>query len=138
VASEEQRAAAAPILAAGAVLVRDGLVAVVHRPRHEDWSLPKGKLKPGEGLREAAARELQEETGCEAELLGELGDVRYRVGERPKRVVFYLARCRGGDFTPGDEVDELRWLSPAEAEPLLSYERERELLRRAAPLAASI
>ena len=118
-------------LAAGAVLVRGGRLAVVHRPRYDDWTLPKGKLDAGEGLRDAALRELREETGCEAELGAELEEVRYPAGGGEKRVTFYLARYRSGDFAPGEETDELRWLAPDAAVRLLSYDLEREVVRRA-------
>jgi 8-oxo-dGTP diphosphatase len=105
-------------------------VAVVHRPRYDDWSLPKGKLKRWEGWKRAALREVAEETGLRAEALEELAPARYvdRKGRR-KLVRFWLMRPTGGSFEPSDEVDELRWVSLAEAEVLLDYEHDRELVR---------
>ena len=103
----------------------------MHRPRHDDWSLPKGKLGPGEEWASAALREVEEETGLRCELGEELGSVRYRDRKgRPKRVRWWRMRPLGGEFVPGDEVDELRWLAPAEALELLDYEQDRELVRR--------
>jgi 8-oxo-dGTP diphosphatase len=121
--------------AAGGVVVREtgGLVevAVVHRPRYDDWSLPKGKLAPGEDWAAAALREVEEETGMRCELGEELGWARYpdRKG-RPKQVRWWRMRPLEGEFVPGDEVDELRWLGPAEALALLDHEQDRELIRR--------
>jgi 8-oxo-dGTP pyrophosphatase MutT (NUDIX family) len=123
------------IRAAGGVLVRDGLVAVVHRPRYDDWSLPKGKLLPGELEVDAARREVLEETGHQSTIVADLGTVEYTVlrrGEqRPKTVRYYLMDTAGGEFVPHDEVDALRWVEPREAERLLSYARDREVLARA-------
>ena len=121
--------------AAGGLVVREsaGLVevAIVHRPRHDDWSLPKGKLSPGEEWASAALREVEEETGMRCELGEELDSFRYRDRKgRPKRVRWWRMRPLGGEFVPGDEVDELRWLAPAEALELLDYEQDRELVRR--------
>jgi 8-oxo-dGTP pyrophosphatase MutT (NUDIX family) len=120
--------------AAGGVVWRrrdggDLEVLVVHRPRYDDWSFPKGKLDPGEDHRTAAWREVWEETGLECELGTELAEVRYadRFG-RPKRVRYWAMQVTGGEFTPNDEVDELRWASPDDAASLLSYERDAGLL----------
>ena len=119
------------ILAAGGVVVDDaGRVAVVHRPRHGDWSLPKGKLDPGEDFAAAALREVQEECGLRCALERELPTSRYRVGGRPKRVRWWRMRVLedlGMDGTD-DEVDELRWATPDEARALLSYAPDRELV----------
>lgn len=120
--------------AAGAVLWRpDGTgqdveVAIVHRPRHEDWSLPKGKVDPGETRADTAVRELAEETGFAAVLGRHLRTVRYMVGAEDKVVEFWSARAGEGRFTPGDETDELRWLSPPAASALLTYESDREVV----------
>jgi 8-oxo-dGTP diphosphatase len=136
-ASDELPSGAGPeVSAAGGVLVRrDGSapeVAVIHRPRYMDWSLPKGKLEPGEEWLEAALREVEEETGFRCEPGRELSPVRYRDRKgRPKLVRYWLMTPLSGGFEPHDEVDELRWLRLADAEELLSYEHDRELLREA-------
>ncbi|HEX5909945.1 MAG TPA: NUDIX hydrolase [Thermoleophilaceae bacterium] len=118
------------IEAAGGVVVRGDRVAVVHRPRYDDWSLPKGKLDEGETFEEAALREVQEETGLVCELGDELPSTEYhdRKG-RPKVVRYWrMTVVQDPGFEPNDEVDELRWLPAAEATPLLSYEHDRKLL----------
>jgi 8-oxo-dGTP diphosphatase len=116
------------VRAAGGVVRRDGRIAVVHRPRYDDWSLPKGKLDPGETWEQAAVREVREETGLECELGEELSSTSYhdRKG-RSKLVRYWLMDVVAGEFTPNDEVDELRWLTPAEAAALLTYPRDVEL-----------
>jgi 8-oxo-dGTP diphosphatase len=116
------------VRAAGGVLVRDGAIAVVHRPRYDDWSLPKGKLEPGETSEEAALREVREETGLDCELGRELSSTAYhdRKG-RSKEVRYWLMTPVGGTFAPNDEVDELRWLAPAAAVALLSYPHDAAL-----------
>ena len=116
--------------AAGGVLMRDGAIAVVHRPKYDDWSLPKGKLDPGEDWEEAAVREVEEETGVRARIVGELPPTRYRDRkDRPKVVRWYRMDVEDeGDFEPDAEVDELRWLAPDEARRLLTYPHDRELL----------
>jgi 8-oxo-dGTP diphosphatase len=117
------------VLAAGGVLRRDEKVAVVHRPKYDDWTLPKGKLDPGESFEEAALREVREETGFTCELAEELESSTYhdRHG-RLKLVRYWAMTVAGGEFEENDEVDELRWLPPAEARELLSYERDREIV----------
>jgi 8-oxo-dGTP diphosphatase len=124
----------AEVEAAGGVVVREtsgGLeVALVHRPRYEDWSLPKGKLRASESFEEAALREVEEETGLRCELADELAPAHYRDRHgRRKRVRWWLMRPVEGEFEPNDEVDELRWLSPDDAASLLDYEHDRELVR---------
>jgi 8-oxo-dGTP diphosphatase len=121
------------VKAAGGVVRRDGRIAVVHRPRYDDWSLPKGKLDPGETWEEAALREVREETGLECELGEELSSTRYhdRKG-RSKLVRYWLMDPVAGEFGPNDEVDELRWLTPAEAAALLTYPRDQELAQEVA------
>jgi len=116
--------------AAGGVVERDGLIAVVHRPRYDDWSLPKGKLDPGETFEQAALREVEEETGLLCELREELDPVRYHDSRgRPKLVRYWRMVVTGGEFTPNEEVDELRWLALREAAALLSYPHDRELVQ---------
>jgi 8-oxo-dGTP diphosphatase len=119
------------VFAAGGLVVRDGKLAIVHRPKYDDWSLPKGKLDPGEGFEEAALREVEEETGLRCELGRELPSTEYKdLKGRAKLVRYWEMKPVGGAFTPSGEVDELRWLGPADAEALLSYEHDRELLRQ--------
>jgi 8-oxo-dGTP diphosphatase len=116
-----------PVRAAGGVVLRNGLVAVVHRPRYDDWSLPKGKLDKGESFEDAALREVEEETGLRCTLIRELPTVRYRVRGRPKEVRYWAMEVvEETPFAPNDEVDEVRWLEPRDALALLSYDRDRE------------
>jgi 8-oxo-dGTP diphosphatase len=125
----------APVRAAGGVLWRKAAsgkdaveVAIIHRPRYDDWSLPKGKLNPGEIEIEGAVREIAEETGYRVTVGRPLGEVRYSKDGRPKIVRYWAMRAEGGLFIPSREVDELRWLSIPEAAALLSRPRDRELL----------
>ena len=91
-------------------------VLLIHRPRYDDWSFPKGKLDPGETHRQAALREVEEETGLRCRTGVELPEARYadRKG-RPKRVRYWSMEPIDGDFAPNDEVDEVRWLPVDEA-----------------------
>jgi 8-oxo-dGTP diphosphatase len=119
--------------AAGGVVVRDGLVAVVHRPRYDDWSLPKGKLDPGETFEQAALREVEEETGLRCRLERELPSVEYEAKGRPKLVRYWRMAVVGDPgFEPNSEVDSLRWLSPADAAALLTYDRDKGVVAAAA------
>jgi 8-oxo-dGTP diphosphatase len=104
-------------------------VLLVHRPKYDDWTFPKGKLDPGETDEQCAVREVEEETGFRCTLGHELAGTSYidRKG-RPKAVRYWEMTVAGGAFTPGDEVDEIRWLRLAEADGLLSYDRDRVLL----------
>jgi 8-oxo-(d)GTP phosphatase len=124
----------ADVLAAGAVLWRRGShgvqVALVHRPRYDDWSFPKGKLDTGETMPFAAVREVREETGQSCRLGAFLGDIRYAVPEGSKLVRYWDAEALGGEFAPGDETDELRWLDPAAATELLSRQHDVAVLTR--------
>jgi 8-oxo-dGTP pyrophosphatase MutT (NUDIX family) len=120
------------IEAAGGVVMRDGQLALVHRPRYDDWTLPKGKLDPGESFEDAALREVAEETGLLARLARELPDVEYEVRGRPKVVRYWLMEVEDETpFVPGEEVDEVRWVDPAEALSLLTYDRDKEVLAAA-------
>jgi 8-oxo-dGTP diphosphatase len=121
------------IEAAGGVVLRDGLVALAHRPRYDDWSLPKGKLDSGESFEQAALREVEEEIGLRCRLLRELPSADYRDHrDRPKHVRYWLMEVEHDPgFEPNGEVDELRWLAPAEAAALLTYERDRDVLAAA-------
>ncbi|TDB92813.1 NUDIX hydrolase [Actinomadura sp. 7K534] len=123
-------AGAEVVRAAGALLWRDGPeFAVVHRPRYDDWSFPKGKLDRGEHVLRAAVREIEEETGIVARLGRRLPTSTYPVGGRTKQVDYWAARpVTSGTLTPNDEVDELAWLPAEEAEARLSYEHDVALL----------
>ena len=131
------------IRAAGGVLWRQATdasgepaveVAIIHRPRYDDWSLPKGKLASGEPEIDGAIREVLEETGHRVRLGRPLGETRYLKAlagvQRPKVVRWWAMEATGGAFTPGREVDALRWVSLAEADATLSRETDRELLTR--------
>ncbi len=121
------------VMAAGGVVLHDGRVCVIHRPRYEDWSLPKGKLDAGEGWEAAALREVWEETGLRATCARELAPHEYidRKG-RPKLVRWWhMAVGDVAPFVVNDEVDERRWVTPREAERLLEYEHDRALVREA-------
>jgi 8-oxo-dGTP diphosphatase len=121
------------IQAAGGLVVRrrGGAleIAVVHRPVHEDWSFPKGKLEPGETFELAARREVHEETGMLCRLIRFIGHTEYvdRKG-RPKAVAYWVMAAQSGSFQPNAEVDELRWVTLEEAPRLLTYPRDAELV----------
>jgi 8-oxo-dGTP diphosphatase len=118
------------IRAAGGVVVHEGRIAVVHRPRYDDWSLPKGKLDPGETWEQAAVREIEEECGLRCRLEDELEPVHYTVRGRPKTVRWWrMSVLEDLGVDPDDEVDELRWVTPAEALDLLDYEQDMRLVR---------
>ncbi len=120
----------AEVKAAGGVVRRaDGTIAVVHRPRYDDWSLPKGKVDPGETEPVTAVREVHEETGYTAHLGRRLIAVSYPVEQGVKKVRYWAARCVDGSFAPNDEVDELKWLTVAEAMKQLGYQLDRKVLR---------
>lgn len=125
-----------PVRAAGAVLWRPapadrgpgGIeVALVHRPKYDDWSLPKGKIEHGEHATVAAVREVHEETGFACALGRHLGVQSYAVADRLKLVHYWAAEARGGRFAANREVDRIAWLPPDEADTLLSYGRDAAL-----------
>jgi 8-oxo-(d)GTP phosphatase len=128
-----------PIRAAGGVLWRQAAgsngdnrleVAIIHRPRYDDWSMPKGKLNPGEIEIEGAVREIAEETGYRVTVGPPLGAVEYQKEGRPKIVRYWAMRAEGGMFSPSREVDELRWLPVDEALGLLTQPRDVGLLKQ--------
>jgi 8-oxo-dGTP pyrophosphatase MutT (NUDIX family) len=118
------------IRSAGGVVLRDGCVLVVHRPKYDDWSLPKGKLEPDESLEEAAVREVFEETGLQCELGPEVGRTHYAASDGSAKEVCYFLMTASGEPLPATEVDELRWVPLADAPALLTYERDVEVLSR--------
>jgi 8-oxo-dGTP diphosphatase len=112
-------------------------ILLVHRPRYDDWSLPKGKAEAGERAEETALREVEEETGLRCRLGPEVGAPRYRDSRgRDKEVRYWLMEPRRGFagfdaetvFTPNHEVDEIRWASAQDAAELLSYDHDRRLV----------
>jgi 8-oxo-dGTP diphosphatase len=116
------------VRAAGGLVERDGQILLVHRPKYDDWTLPKGKCDDGETDEECALREVLEETGLHCVLGEPIGTSEYVDSKgRPKRVQWYRMQPLEGEFEPTDEVDEILWLRPEEAKRLLSYERDRTL-----------
>ena len=102
---------------------------MVHRPKYDDWTFPKGKTERGEHDIDCARREVEEETGYRCSVGAELTSTTYvdRKG-RPKEVRYWLMTVEDGDFAPTGEVDELRWVSPEQARWLLTYDRDRDVL----------
>jgi 8-oxo-dGTP diphosphatase len=122
------------VRAAGGVVVREGAhgpeVVIVHRPRYDDWSLPKGKRDHGETDEQCAVREVEEETGLRCALGPELLPTRYvdRKG-RTKVVRYWAMRVLGSrPFTPNDEVDELAWVAIPAVGERVSYPHDAEVL----------
>ena len=132
------------VLAAGGVVLRTDTarrseVLLVHRPGHRDWTLPKGKVEPGELEEDCALREVSEETGFDCLLGPELGASRYRDRRgRDKSVRYWAMTVRDGKFRPNDEVDEIRWLPLAEAGRHLSYPGDRAILEAVEPALRSL
>ena len=108
---------------------------LVHRPRYDDWSFPKGGVNAGETIQEAALREVKEETGVVCRIIRDLPSVRYtyktrRGKRRPKVVYYFLMEPVGGSpHATGEEADAVEWLDTDEAETRLSYEHDKHLLR---------
>jgi len=120
------------VRASGGLVLRDGNVLLVHRPRYDDWSFPKGKAEPGESDEECALREVEEETGLRCSLGRELPSTSYTDPKgRPKVVRYWIMDVVGGELVFEHEVDEARWVSPEEAARLLSYPRDLDVLRDA-------
>jgi MutT/NUDIX family protein len=122
-------------LAAGAVVWRgdpaNPEIALIHRPHYDDWSLPKGKVDPGESLPTTAAREIEEETGFHVRLGKLIGKVTYPVQGRTKVVYYWAAFYLSGTYTPNDETDELRWVPIDQAQQLLSYDVDNDIVSKA-------
>jgi 8-oxo-dGTP diphosphatase len=123
-----------PVRAAGGVVWRPGAdgtrdVLLVHRNRHDDWTLPKGKAHEGESDEACGLREVEEETGLRCELGPELASTSYVVdARRPKTVRYWAMRPVAGEAAASNEVDALRWLPLDEARALLTYDRDRAVL----------
>jgi 8-oxo-dGTP pyrophosphatase MutT (NUDIX family)/phosphohistidine phosphatase SixA len=128
----------AKVLAAGGLLWRGAVepsgaerqIAIVHRPKYDDWSLPKGKVDAGEPLVVTARREVCEETGAIAICGQVVGEQRYRVAAGMKYVRYWAMAYAGGDFTAQDEVDEMQWLPAHRAVRKLSYDHDRLMAQR--------
>jgi len=119
------------VQAAGGVVVRtDGRLAVVHRPKYDDWSLPKGKLDPGESFEDAAVREVEEETGLRCRLRDELEPMSYADRKGRAKVVRWwrMEIVAERPFRADNEVDALVWWTVGEAAVRLTYARDRALL----------
>ncbi|MEO9324177.1 NUDIX hydrolase [Nocardioides sp. C4-1] len=131
-------AAAKDVLAAGVVVFRPGRrVLLVHRPKYDDWSFPKGKLDPGEHVAAAAVREVAEETGLHVRLCLPLSLQEYPVQAGHKTVHYWTGRVVGphdvSGYRPNDEIDDVRWVTADDAAELLTYERDRTTLAEAVP-----
>ena len=123
------------IRAAGALLWRETQersieIALIHRPRYDDWTLPKGKIEEGETALQCAFRELVEETGIKASFTRQLGSIDYVENGEAKRVIFWAAHCalNASSFIANEEVDQLRWLTFEEAIELSTYQSDREMI----------
>ena len=122
------------ILAAGGVVWRESngerLVAIVHRPKYDDWTLPKGKLKDGETWQVAAQREVEEEIQCHVRVGDFAGCCCYSVDGIPKVILFWqMELVQEEKFIPNKEIDKLLWLPRDWAIVNLDYEVERDILK---------
>ena len=121
--------------AAGGLLWRDTpqgrQLAIIHRERYDDWTLPKGKRNKGESWQETALREVKEETGFEAQIDSLAGAVAYTIPTGPKIVLFWnMHILAGDDFVPNDEVDDFIWVTPQEALQKLNYPDEKVIVKK--------
>lgn len=121
------------IRAAGALLWRESSelkieIALIHRPRYDDWSLPKGKIEEGESSLRCAFREVLEETGITPQFGRELGSVEYKEPAGLKRVKYWAAKALTDEFLPNEEVDEIKWLNPEDALSVATHESDRSII----------
>lgn len=110
------------IRAAGGIIIRDGSILIVHRPKYGDWSLPKGKCKTGETHEACALREIEEETGLRCEIERRLGESRYRALAGRKVVHWFLMRPLAGEFAPHDEIDQVAWVPISDVPDHLTFD----------------
>jgi 8-oxo-dGTP diphosphatase len=121
------------IRAAGALLWRENSelkieIALIHRPRYDDWSLPKGKIEEGESSLRCAFREVIEETGITPQFGRELGSVEYKEPAGLKRVKYWAAKALTDEFLPNEEVDEIAWLNPEDTLARATHESDKTII----------
>jgi len=125
------------VRAAGGVIVRDGRVLIVHRASYDDWSLPKGKLEPGESWEAAALREIEEETGLRCELGREVGRSYYTDARGRQKEVRFFAMTSSGEPAAAHEIDAVAWVALEQGAAELTYPSDREVLAKLAPPAGA-